>query len=709
MIYFVTTRNHYVNHPDIQIISSLEPVKEYLLQIPYICYDKEFNGLNPFYSIPLLTQVGDENNQYVIDDYSFPDLSWLCPYREKEHVGHNIKIDMFLSRIQGYEFENVYDTMLVEQRVGQDSKRENSLEATAARRINKQLNKVTRNEFTEMGKGAIFENEHILYSAQDIAVLPAIRKVQEDYIKKYNMEFLMQDIEFPLVSIINEMEYGGINIIEEKWLENIEDSKKALFKVERELDDELRALGFKIPIRNRIEVTQNNLFDAFGTTTVNKNKHKAHVNFSSSLQILQIFDRLGLTPPSKLDKSKDKATGQKSYEEKDSVQESAINTYLLDNPKSPFKPFLLKYIEFKGIEKEINSFGYKFIKTEVTNKTKKRELGFKNRITGRVHTSYRQCSTANSRLASGDSKIGFFNSQQIPQYKKFREAFSLSPQEIADDWWITTADLTGAEVVIMAAFAKDEQLREWAILNDDLHSPMATACWRAVYEYRNATYANAILNGTKVNDNHFVVTDLENNKYVLTADFVVNKKNNTQMRIDFKSVTFGVVYGAEAKTISKYLNIPVKEAQVIINTIKDNMKATFKMVEGFAHTALHEARIVHNKRTNSHKWFMPAMKGFSQMESGEMSAISGEARNCPISGTQADMVKEAMVEIRRYFRKHNIKHRFIFQIHDELVVAHQGKEHGAHVARIMSEVGTKYLEGFAEMGADYKTLTHWTK
>lgn len=706
MIFFVTTRVHPINHPEITVISSLEPVLKYLSEIPYICYDKEFNGLNHFYAIPLLTQVGDEHNQFVIDDFCFPDLSYLNPYREKEHIGHNIKIDMLISALQGYKFTNVYDTMLVEQRLGLDSKRLNSLEATYERRINKPLPipKTTRQDFSSMVKGNLFQNDHILYAAYDIECLPAIRMVQQTMIDKYDMNFLLKGIEFPLVEIIAEMELGGININEEKWLENINDNKKALYAKEQELDEELRKLGFDIPPRNKVEVIQQDLFGGEGTSSINKNNNKKHLNYSSSKQILTVFEKMDIVPPSKTDKSKDKTTGQKSYEEKDSVQESAVNTYLLDNPNSPLKQFLEKYIEFKGIEKEISSFGYKFIREAIINKTKKRELGFKNRRTGKVHTAYRQCNTANGRLSSGNTRLGFFNSQQLPTLPKFREAFTLSPEEIANDWWLGTADLTGAETVIMCAFAKDEQLKKWAVEEDDLHSPMATACWRAVYQARKQRYGNAF-NGTKI----YEVKDLRNKVHILTEDFVVNKNTNEQMRMDFKSVTFGVVYGAEAKTISKYLNIPVQDAQIIINTIKANMKATFLMVEGFARTALREARIVHNTRTNSHKWFAPAFKGFSRLGSSEISAISGEARNCPISGTQADAIKEAGVEIRRFFKANNIEHRFVFSVHDEWVIAVRGKENAYHIPRIMGEVATRYLQGFVEMKAGIKIQHTWTK
>ncbi len=704
-VFFVSTRTHPIDDPNIIIIDTLEPVKQYLDNLEVIGYDKEFNGLNHFYAIPLLTAVGDEHNQFIIDDYSFPDLSWLNPYRKREFIGHNIKIDLLMSSHQGFWFERVYDTMIVEQRVGLDSKRLNNLEATYERRLLKPLpqDKSVRDDFLLMKRGSVFQNKHIIYTAYDISVLFSIKEVQKRYIDLYNMHFLLYSIEFPLVAVTASMELEGINIDEKKWEKNIDDSKKELLKLERELDDELRLLGYKIPIRNRVEVIQPSLFGDQATITQNKNLR--HISYSSPLQIQKIFNKLGLTIPTKTDKtSKDKITGRKTYEDKNSVQEDALNTYLLDNPRSPLKSFLLKYIEFKGVEKQINAFGYKFIRYEVVNKTKKRSLGYKNRITGRVHTSYRQCFTKTGRFASGDALHGFFNSQQIPAEKKFRTPFTLSQEEIDEGWVLVTSDLTGAETVIMCAFAKDENLKRWALENDDLHSPMATKCWKAVYEYRKK-----MLGSLSASKTYYQINDLKQGSYTLTEDFLIDKNTNKQLRTDFKSVTFAVIYRAERKTISKYLNIPEGEAQVIIDTIKITIPDTFRMVDEAISMALHTARVVHNTRTNSHKWFIPALKGFSRLDRSEISTISGEASNCRIQGTQADMVKEAMVVLYRFAKLNGIQMKFVFQVHDELVIKVKGREYAHYVPKIMGRTATKYLEGFTQMKAEEQVLTHWNK
>ena len=43
------------------------------------------------------------------------------------------------------------------------------------------------------------------------------------------------------------------------------------------------------------------------------------------------------------------------------------------------------------------------------------------------------------------------------------------------------------------------------------------------------------------------------------------------------------------------------------------------------------------------------------------------AINSPIQGTAADMIKLAMINIHREFKKQNFKSKMILQVHDELV------------------------------------------
>lgn len=715
MIYFITNRTHEVSHPNICVTKDFGLVHNYLNSVDSFAFDEEFNGLNAILATPLLTQVGDENVQFVIDNIAFPNQSWLTPYRKKEMIGHNIKIDLSVATVNGFELHptqmKIWDTMVCEQRLGLDSHRLNNLHDVAARRLNIELPKDDRERFTYLDKNATFITNDILYAAKDVEVLPQIKKIQEQYVANWNITFLMKEIEFPLIPILAKAELEGININTKKWFEIMEDNKKLLFEKELELDDELRKIGFSFPIRRKEEVIQIGLF---GENSSSTNLAKKHINYSSSTQIKTVFSKVGEKVPVESKKSVDKDTKNKSYDDKETLGEGAILTYIIENPKSKLIPFLNKLIEYKEVAKELSSYADKYLKPTVKNKSGKVNLGYYRTQTGKVHTIYRQCFTKTGRLASGEAKWGYFNSQNIPAIKKYRTAFTLSDWEIANDWWLTTADLSGAETVIMCAFAKDPQLYKWAIEEDDLHSPMGTLCWQAVYRYRKSKIDNSWATGSvaQVDKSAYNVKDSKGKIHILTADFKLSKADDSphkQMRTDFKAVTFGVVYGAESSTIAKVLNISKTEAQIIINTIKNAIPDTFAMVLKAADEAINTQRLVHNTRTNSIKHFTQTWKGVSNMSSDEISSVRSEARNSRIQGTQADMVKEAMVAVYRKFEELNIPHCPIFQVHDELVWKHKGKDNGKWIPLIMGEVATKYLEGFTEMKADSKTKHTWTK
>ena len=698
MIYFITKRKHNVQANDILIQDNLGYLCEYLSNLDLIGYDKEFNGLNELYTTPLLTVFGDEKVQFVIDDTSI-DLSPLKQFETKKFIGHNIKIDIKVARFhQGLNFRNLYDTMIVEQRLGLGSMRPNTLEATYLRRCGKPMpeGKAIRDEFTKMDRGSEFSDKHIRYAAGDIAVLFPIKKEQERLITKFNYHHLLFNIEFPLISLLADAELEGFYINKEQWEKNIRDNKDKQLELEREMDEELSKLGiFKYNRQRKIqEVIQTSLFPSLIEEKISSNLNKGRINYGSPKEVLSIFDKLGIDRPVFERKVQDKTTGVKTKETTHSIGEEALNLYLIKYPKTKLRVFIEALLEHKGVTKNIDAFGRSFLLPMVQTKTSKK-LGFKNNKTGKVHTIYRQCMSKTGRLQSGDAKIGFYNSQQIPARKEYRHPFTLSQQEIENDWWITTSDLTGAEAVIMCAFAKDKQLYKWAVEEDDLHSPVATECYRQLYKFRKLTKKPLILK------------DSYNKQYELTEHIVIDKHNNKQLRTDFKSVTFGVIYGAGARTIADTLNVPKEEAQFIIDIIQDLFKDTIEMVKERAEFAKVYGYVLHNTRSNSRKYFPPIIRGGTSRE--ELVMVEQEARNCIIQGTQADLLKEAMVEIDKEFTRRNVPNCLLLQVHDELVWKHKGKENGLIIPNLMGEVATKYLEGFTVMKAEAETLHHWTK
>lgn len=705
---FITTRQHDVNSPDITIVDNLTPLLEFLKQVQsspvkMIGFDKEFAGLNELNAVPLLTQIGNVSSVFVVDDVSFPDLSYLKPFLDLVFIGCFIKIDIKIARQQNIDIRNVYDVGLTEQRLGLDSKRLNNLEAIHERRLGSRMpfKDFGGKSFSNINAKSIFENIHIKYAGGDVPALLPIYLVQQNYIAKYNM-FDLIGIEKGIIPIVADSELEGMNIDEPLWKANIESNKVKLISIEKELDKMLLDLGIIKQKHERVaaEVTQTNLF-GFQEKVIAVPQNSL-INYSSSPQVLTLWDKCGYARPTENQKKKNPSTGSYTYEEVETIGEEAIKKFNLNNPDNKLYHFIDKLIEYKETDKELSSFGEKFLHSRIPKKNGTWEIGYKNDKTGRVHTLYKQIETTTGRFSSGGSKIGFYNSQQIPKLKKYRNCFTLSQKEIDEDWWIDSSDLVSAEATIMCAFAKDKQLYQWAIEQDDLHSPMATACWQAVAKRR-----------VRLNQS-LKIKDTKGNPHILNPEMIISKAEDNpylELRDDFKNGgTFGVVYGAKAATVSSYFNITKEEGQLFIDTMKSLIPDTFNMVEAAASFALDNGYLVFNTRTNSRKYFVALLdKSKYQLSTDQKSKIEGEARNARLQGTQADMLKEAIWKIDKEFREKETPNCMLLTIHDEILWKYKGKENGGIVARIMGEVGTLYLEGFTTMKASYHQNHYWEK
>lgn len=701
MIYFVTNReDHQVTLPR----ASIDDVIDYCSEKPMLGFDKEFNGLDPFRAIRLLTVVGDEENQFVIDDTSV-DISPLEFLTNKVFIGHNIKIDYQMAKFQGVTLKKIYDTMIVEQRLGLGSGRKNSLDAVIQRRLGLDVSKDVRSEFMTMHKDSVFYDRHVNYAAIDIIHLFAIHEKQQPYIKKFNMELLIFEIELPLVLIIGECELQGFVMNKKKWRENIVENKAKLKDFELAMDnsilsmiDKQRAISmsdrdYKLLLakygasRSYVEIIQ---FDLFGEDKVIEAKSFGKINYRSSKQVKELFNDLGLPIPTK--------------DGTESVNVALLNSYLTENPESPFKDFLDLYLQYSTINKELTTYGEKFLKMI-------------NPVSGKLHTVFRQCVTETGRFASGNSKEGYPNMQNIKRDNKFRHCFGLE-----EGYEMTTSDLTGAELCIMVALSGDVKLLE--ISKGDMHSYMANLCWSNIFKHRNLLY---------------------------TESDVISKKQHKEKRDAFKPLTFGAIYGLKKKRAAQSLIVTEEEGQIVVDSIKQEIPTVFSMVETNAARALQNGYIIHNTRTNSRRWFTPVLeaskliremcktqpdgivpglpfqlkwknaKPSHVMSFIERVEVEGAARNSSIQGTQSDLVKEAIVEIDKHIKQFKWDLHLLMQVHDELCYSHPigykvicpyrnieviAKD---YIAKAMCEVSNRYLNGVLEMEAEAHTMLTWNK
>ena len=127
-----------------------------------------------------------------------------------------------------------------------------------------------------------------------------------------------------------------------------------------------------------------------------------------------------------------------------------------------------------------------------------------------------------------------------------------------------------------------------------------------------------------------------------------------------KTANFGIIYGITTFGLAQRMNIENKEAKQIIEDyfhtfpgVKAYMEKSKEIVrkKGYAETLFHRRRYLPD--INSHNG---TVRGFA-----ERNAI-----NAPIQGSEADIIKVAMVRIFKRFKAEDIKSKMIIQVHDEL-------------------------------------------
>lgn len=236
-----------------------------------------------------------------------------------------------------------------------------------------------------------------------------------------------------------------------------------------------------------------------------------------------------------------------------------------------------------------------------------------NPRTGHIHTSFNQALTATGRLSSSDPNL-----QNIPvrtdDGKEIRKCFI--PEE---GCLFFSADYSQIELRIMAHLSEDENMMEAFREGHDIHRATAAKIWHVDIDK---------------------VTDAQRKKA--------------------KQANFGIIYGITTYGLAQRMDIPNGEAKELI----EGYFRTFPKVQaymehakevarakGYAETLFHRRRYLADINSRN-----ATVRGFA-----ERNAI-----NAPIQGTEADIIKVAMVRIWERFKKERIRSKMILQVHDEL-------------------------------------------
>jgi len=239
-----------------------------------------------------------------------------------------------------------------------------------------------------------------------------------------------------------------------------------------------------------------------------------------------------------------------------------------------------------------------------------------DQTTGRIHTTFSQTSTATGRLSSLHPNL-----QNIPirrgEGREIRRAF------VPGDGYdvLLVADYSQIELRLLAHLSLDEGLLDAFASGEDVHATTAA----------------------KVFDTPLDQVD-------------------TVLRDRAKAVNYGLAYGLTAFGLSQQLDIPVDDAEELVNAYF----ARFPAVKTYLDSVVEEARHTgYTKTLFGRRRYLPDL--VSQNRNLRQNA-ERMALNAPIQGTAADIIKRAMIALDQALAKTTLNAQLLLQVHDEVVL-----------------------------------------
>lgn len=434
MIYLVTKQQSLWTSDRYKVISAEEAL-ELLAPLSVVELDTETMGLDPYTKELLTVQLGCAEFQVVIDCTSV-DIHLFKEYMENPQrmfLGWNIKFDLKFLYHQRIVPLRVYDGYLAEKLLWLGypaGMHEMSLKAASIDYLGVDMDKSVRGKIIQTG----LTEDVIVYAAGDVSYLGKIRDKQLIELEKKGLLKAI-DFENEFVKCLAYIEYCGAKLDVDKWKIKMATDLNNLEKYEAELNEWVEESEYSSKYCS-VNI-QGDLFNGFDT------KPRCHINWTSSQQVIPLFEELGLNL---------KVLDKKTKHYKKSVDIKVVE------PQASKSPLIPIYIKYKKAAIIVNTFGQKF-------------LNLINPVTGRIHANFNQLGTDTGRLSSTEPNL-----QNLPHDAQTRACF------VSDkgNRWIS-ADYSGQESYLMASMANDEAMLDELINGSgDLHSLTAKMVFQQI-------------------------------------------------------------------------------------------------------------------------------------------------------------------------------------------------------------------------------------
>lgn len=249
----------------------------------------------------------------------------------------------------------------------------------------------------------------------------------------------------------------------------------------------------------------------------------------------------------------------------------------------------------------------------------------------RIHSSFNQTETRTGRISSTEPNL-----QNIPVRtelgRELRRFFAAR-----EGWVLVDADYSQIELRVLAHISGDKAMTKAFKDSEDIHAITASQVFNMPVS---------------------MVTPM--------------------MRSRAKAVNFGIVYGIGAFSLAKDIGVTRKEADNYIKAylshysgVDDYMKSVVEQARstGYVETMFNRRRYLPELTASNHN-----LRAFGERV----------ARNMPIQGTAADIIKIAMIKVANRLKAEHMQSRLILQVHDELIVE-APQDEAMRVAIILQE------------------------
>lgn len=671
-------------------------------------------------------------------------LKLFLENRSRQKLIHNAMFECIVLLFHAIRIDNVYDTMLAEliMNTGMDFEEENTggkdkdeaigaagyyaLTSLSDRYLCKRMDKSSQMLFGD----DILTESKVIYATADVQPLGFIRTMQLQRISSLDLEYVLA-LENAVVPAFAEMTYTGMLLNTEKWRENINLAVPVITAAKEALDAYLSQEPFVktaiergfISNEDRVTINWNSpkqkqeivehffpfLIGRVGKPVLSRMLKAAEFSDPMGREIVQALHDGDWAIVNKIVLEADRewlinhdyvipaGTGNINWNSPDKALEMLhcirpkmhnTNAETMSKFTHPIGKALTGY---RSALKLLSTYGENFITDNLEPD-------------GRIRTTFRQIKSTGRVSSSGPNMQNIIVDESVGT--RYRNAFECGEDEV-----YCSSDFTGQELVIMTFMSQEPVFLEAIRKGQDLHSICAELIYKKKWKDAAAEDCAYYKLGTDGKPQHQKC----------------NCKAHKVMRVNAKTLNFGIPYGMSEFKLGGALSIPVSAAKAIMDEHERTFPKLWRMIRWLSKFGITKGYIMTLAPFFRKRWFPYWVISRNLIEQhlqgqfdANLAAIEREAGNMPIQGSGGDMCKLAMVLM--YEKIHYSGRQFpdgsrdlpvklAMQVHDQ-IDTHVRKDFSEEWKPIMHQCmldAALVIIPNGMLGADTAISPFWTK